>query len=82
MFMFIIKVKCSLISFLLSSIEEQQWAEDYGQHNPALAKSYPVAAENPPQLLPDQPSYCEGMFSQIKFLYYILFYRLGETVSN
>ncbi|KAF1387033.1 hypothetical protein PFLUV_G00101080 [Perca fluviatilis] len=39
--------------------EEQQWAEDYGQHNPALPQSYPVAAENPPQLLPDQPSYCE-----------------------
>ncbi|KAM6926236.1 interferon regulatory factor 7 [Lycodopsis pacificus] len=39
--------------------EEQLWAEDYGQHNPAVPVSYPVAAENHPQPLPDQPSYCE-----------------------
>lgn len=39
--------------------EEQLWVEDYGQHNPAVPGSYPVAAENHPQLVPDQPSYCE-----------------------
>ncbi|XP_049430514.1 interferon regulatory factor 7 isoform X1 [Epinephelus fuscoguttatus] len=37
--------------------EKQPWAEGYGQHIPA-ALPY-VAAENHPQLLPDQPSYCE-----------------------
>ncbi|KAK9516901.1 hypothetical protein VZT92_024809 [Zoarces viviparus] len=39
--------------------EAQLWAEDYGQHNPAVPVSYAVAAENHPQPLPDQPSYCE-----------------------
>uniref|UniRef100_A0A8C3B2B2 Interferon regulatory factor 7 n=1 Tax=Cyclopterus lumpus TaxID=8103 RepID=A0A8C3B2B2_CYCLU len=39
--------------------EEQLWPEDYGQHDPTAPASYPVAAENQPQPLPDQPSYCE-----------------------
>ncbi|KAA8590474.1 hypothetical protein FQN60_014408, partial [Etheostoma spectabile] len=38
--------------------EEQLWV-GYGQPNPGLPESYPAAAEDPPQLLPDQPSYCE-----------------------
>ncbi|CAJ1057409.1 interferon regulatory factor 7 [Xyrichtys novacula] len=39
--------------------EEQPWAENYGQPNPAVVESYPVAAENIQQPLPDQPSYYE-----------------------
>ena len=58
---FIMKGKCSLICFLLSLIEEQLWVEDYGQHNPAVPGNYPAAAENHAVLLPEQPSYCEGM---------------------
>ncbi|XP_074488361.1 interferon regulatory factor 7 [Sebastes fasciatus] len=39
--------------------EEQLWVDDYGQHNPAVPGSYPVAAENHQELLSDQPAYCE-----------------------
>ncbi|XP_041650496.1 interferon regulatory factor 7 isoform X2 [Cheilinus undulatus] len=39
--------------------EEQPWAENYGQSHPAVVESYPVAAENLQQPLPDQPSYYE-----------------------
>lgn len=60
------KVKYCLICFLLPLTEEQPWVENYGQPNPAVLGSYPVAADSHPQLLPDQPSYYEGMFSQIK----------------
>ncbi|XP_070762839.1 interferon regulatory factor 7 [Enoplosus armatus] len=39
----------------LDDLEEQMWP-DYGQPDPAVPGSYPVAAENNPQLIPDQPS--------------------------
>ncbi|XP_056272422.1 interferon regulatory factor 7 isoform X1 [Pseudoliparis swirei] len=39
--------------------EDQLCAEDYGQHDPTAPACYPVAAENQPQPLPDQPSYCD-----------------------
>ncbi|XP_070686312.1 interferon regulatory factor 7 isoform X2 [Pempheris klunzingeri] len=39
--------------------EETQWVENYGQQNPAVLESYPVAAESHPQLLPDQTAYYE-----------------------
>ncbi|XP_034542516.1 interferon regulatory factor 7 [Notolabrus celidotus] len=38
---------------------EQQWAENYGQPNPAVVESFHVAADNLQQPLPDQPSYYE-----------------------
>uniref|UniRef100_A0A3Q3WXV3 IRF tryptophan pentad repeat domain-containing protein n=1 Tax=Mola mola TaxID=94237 RepID=A0A3Q3WXV3_MOLML len=37
--------------------DEQQWAEKYIQHDPAILGSYPAAAEIHPQLIPDQPSH-------------------------
>nr|AVC70704.1 interferon regulatory factor 7 [Siniperca chuatsi] len=39
--------------------EEQPWAENFGQHKSAVFESYPLAAEDHPQLLPDQTSYYE-----------------------
>ncbi|GAA6217598.1 interferon regulatory factor 7 isoform X1 [Lates japonicus] len=39
--------------------EEQQWVENYCQPNPAVLGNYPVAAENHPQVLPDQQPYHE-----------------------
>uniref|UniRef100_UPI0037E81A15 interferon regulatory factor 7 isoform X2 n=1 Tax=Semicossyphus pulcher TaxID=241346 RepID=UPI0037E81A15 len=39
--------------------EEQPWVENHGQPHPAVVESYPVAAENHQQPLPDQPSYYE-----------------------
>uniref|UniRef100_A0A8D3A817 Interferon regulatory factor 7 n=1 Tax=Scophthalmus maximus TaxID=52904 RepID=A0A8D3A817_SCOMX len=40
-------------------IEEPMLAENYCQPNAAVPGSYPVAAENHPQVIPDQPSYYE-----------------------
>lgn len=72
----ILKANYSSICFLLLALtEEQRWAGNYGQHNPDVLGSYPVAAENPPQLLPDQPSYYEGMFSQIKTFYQLIIFK-------
>ncbi|XP_037539104.1 interferon regulatory factor 7 [Nematolebias whitei] len=39
--------------------EEQLWVETCVHHGPAVFGSYPAAAENIPQFLPDQPIYSE-----------------------
>ncbi|XP_023149291.2 interferon regulatory factor 7 [Amphiprion ocellaris] len=39
--------------------EEQPWAENYVPHVPVVLENYPAAAENHPQLLPEQPTYYE-----------------------
>lgn len=42
---------------------EQLWADNYDPQNTAVLESYPVASEIPPQLLPEQPVYCDGTFN-------------------
>ncbi|XP_008279981.1 interferon regulatory factor 7 isoform X2 [Stegastes partitus] len=38
--------------------DEQTWAENYAPRNPVVLENYPAAAENLPQLLPEQSPYC------------------------
>nr|XP_046250879.1 interferon regulatory factor 7 [Scatophagus argus] len=44
---------------------EEQWAEDYVQHNLAVPESYSAAADIHPQLLSDQPSCYEANPPQV-----------------
>ncbi|TKS73251.1 Interferon regulatory factor 7 [Collichthys lucidus] len=44
---------------------EQLWADNYDPPNTAVLESYPVASEIPPQLLPEQPVYCDVNPAQV-----------------
>lgn len=61
--------------------EEQLWAGEYNQPNPALLGSYPAAAENHPQVLPHQPSYYEVTPLSIYDLEISIHYRKREMLK-